>query len=34
MHGYASDFANTLRQQGYDALALSEPDQLTLALGI
>jgi len=33
VHGYASEFANALRQRGVDALALSEPDQLTLALG-
>lgn len=32
LHGYASEFADVLRRQGYDALALSEPDQLTLAL--
>lgn len=32
VHGYASDFADVLRRQGYDAMALSEPDQLTLAL--
>ena len=33
LHGYASEFAGVLRQAGCDALALSEPDQLTLALG-
>lgn len=33
VHGYASEFANVLRQRGQDALALSEPDQLTLGLG-
>jgi DNA ligase-1 len=33
VHGYASEFADVLRRQGYDALALSEPDQLSLALG-
>lgn len=33
LHGYASEFADVLRRQGCDALALSEPDQLTLALG-
>jgi len=33
LHGYASEFADAMRRQGYDALALSEPDQLTLALG-
>lgn len=34
VHGFAAEFADTLRQQGYDAFALSEPDQLTLALGV
>jgi DNA ligase-1 len=33
LHGYAAEFADTLRREGCDALALSEPDQLTLALG-
>ncbi len=33
VHGYAAEFADVLRRQGCDALALSEPDQLTLALG-
>ncbi|MCU0772776.1 MAG: MBL fold metallo-hydrolase [Verrucomicrobia bacterium] len=33
LHGYAAEFADVLRHRGYDALALSEPDQLTLALG-
>lgn len=33
LHGYAAGFADVLRQRGYDAFALSEPDQLTLALG-
>jgi DNA ligase-1 len=32
LHGFASDFAQTLREHGQDALALSEPDQLRLAL--
>jgi DNA ligase-1 len=34
LHGYASDFAATLREQGCRAFALSEADQLTLGLGI
>jgi DNA ligase-1 len=33
-HGFAADFADTLRFRGANALALSEPDQLTLALGL
>lgn len=33
VHGYAADFADVLRRKGIDAMALSEPDQLTLALG-
>ena len=33
LHGYASEFADVLRQRGVDATALSEPDQLTLPLG-
>ncbi len=33
LHGFASEFADVLRHRGYDALALSEPDQLTLSLG-
>src|SRR5262249_6558024 len=28
LHGYAADFAPTLRDLGFDAHALSEPDQL------
>jgi Cft2 family RNA processing exonuclease len=30
VHGFAADFAQTLREQGYDAQALSEPEQLSL----
>jgi len=33
LHGFAAEFADALRQRGVDAYALSEPDQLTLALG-
>ncbi|MSU37274.1 MAG: hypothetical protein EXS36_19700 [Pedosphaera sp.] len=33
LHGFAADFAETLRELGYDARPLSEPDQLTLPLG-
>ncbi len=33
LHGFAADFAETLRELGYDARRLSEPDQLTLPLG-
>lgn len=32
LHGFAADFAQTLRDQGCDAHALSEPDQLGLRL--
>jgi DNA ligase 1 len=32
LHGFASDFAQTLRDLGYDAQALSEEDQLALPL--
>lgn len=32
LHGFASDFAQTLRDLGYDAQALSEQDQLALPL--
>jgi DNA ligase-1 len=32
VHGFAADFAQTLRELGYDAQALSEDDQLTLPL--
>ena len=28
LHGFAADFAQTLRDRGFDAHALSEPDQL------
>lgn len=34
LHGFAADFAATLREFGYDARALSESEQLTLALGL
>lgn len=34
LHGFAADFAETLRELGYDASPLSEPDQLTLGLGL
>src|SRR5258705_922157 len=30
LHGFAADFAPTLREQGHDAQALSEPEQLRL----
>ncbi len=33
LHGFAAEFAAHLRSLGYDASALSEPDQLELALG-
>jgi DNA ligase-1 len=32
-HGFAADFAWTLRDLGYDARVLSGPEQLTLRLG-
>jgi Cft2 family RNA processing exonuclease len=32
LHGFAADFASTLRERGYDALALSEANQLDLGL--
>lgn len=32
LHGYAADFAWRLRERGYEAWALSEPEQLTLRL--
>ncbi|MHB8523927.1 MAG: MBL fold metallo-hydrolase [Limisphaerales bacterium] len=32
LHGFAADFAQTLRDRGFDAHALSEPDQLGLRL--
>jgi hypothetical protein len=34
LHGFAADFAATLRERGIDARALSEAEQLTLALGL
>lgn len=33
LHGFASEFAQTLREMGFDARALSENDQLELLLG-
>jgi ATP-dependent DNA ligase I len=33
LHGFAGDFAQTLREMGFDAQALSEEEQLTLPLG-
>jgi DNA ligase-1 len=33
LHGFAAEFAQTLRDLGYDATALSEDEQLTLAMG-
>jgi DNA ligase 1 len=33
LHGFAADFAQTLRELGYDAQALSQDEQMTLALG-
>ncbi len=33
LHGSAATFADALRQRGYNAAALSEPDQLSLVLG-
>lgn len=32
LHGFAADFAQTLRDLGFDARALSEPEQMGLAL--
>jgi DNA ligase-1 len=32
LHGFAADFAQTLRERGYDAQALSEQEQFALAL--
>lgn len=32
LHGFAADFAQSLRELGFDAQALSEPEQLRLAL--
>ena len=34
LHGFAADFARTLRELGFDAQALSEHEQLDLPLGI
>lgn len=34
LHGFAADFAQTLRDQGYDAQAISQEDQLALPLAI
>lgn len=34
LHGFAADFARTLRELGYAAQALSESDQLDLPLGV
>jgi Cft2 family RNA processing exonuclease len=34
LHGFATDFAATLRERGMDARALGEAEQLTLALGL
>jgi Cft2 family RNA processing exonuclease len=34
LHGFAADFARTLRELGFDARALSEQEQLDLPLGI
>ena len=34
LHGFAADFAQTLRDLGYDAQALSENEQMTLGLNI
>lgn len=34
VHGFAADFARTLRELGFDAQALSEPEQLDLPLGV
>jgi DNA ligase-1 len=33
LHGSAADFADSLRQHGYQAAPLSQPDQLSLILG-
>src|SRR5437899_8114023 len=33
LHGFAADFAQTLRELGYDAQALSQDEQFALALG-
>jgi DNA ligase-1 len=34
LHGFAADFAQTLRDLGYDAQALSQDEQLSLAIGL
>lgn len=34
LHGFAAEFARTLRELGFDAQALSEPEQLDLRLGV
>lgn len=34
LHGFAADFARTLRELGFDAQALSEQEQLDLPLGV
>jgi DNA ligase-1 len=34
LHGFAADFAQTLREQGFQAQALSEDEQLTLPLAL
>jgi DNA ligase-1 len=34
LHGFAADFAQTLRNLGYDAQALSQDEQLALAIGL
>lgn len=34
LHGFAADFARTLRELGFDAQALSEKEQLDLPLGV
>src|SRR5262245_59837684 len=34
VHGFAADFAHTLRELGFDAQALSEDEQLALAIGV
>ena len=33
LHGFAAEFAHTLRDMGYDASALSEDEQLVLGIG-
>jgi DNA ligase-1 len=34
LHGFAADFAQTLRKLGYDAQSLSQDEQLALAIGV